>query len=373
MARAAVSKRLTTKPKPKAPRLARSTVKSIDDKYYGPEPIDISVKGFTEALNWYNYMFEQEETRPWLFEYLKKHDYSKTDVAAIKKLPKYRVTKTLCSVARILLNGNELPEANMGYFNNSLKELIDAGNQHIEQAEEVASEKNVISIQERIKAKSSQLLTDCEEALDADPNLNIYEWLKGKEASTQAANAIANYYSKWIKDFEYVDPSYTREQKKHNADQLKYWTQFIYDCGRYVGNKMVTKVRKPREKKQKSAVDVVKALKFQKEFPPLKIVSVNPAEIVGCKQLWAYNTKARKITRYDASGPSGIQVKGTTLTGFDVETSLTKSVRKPEAFIPSLLGAGKIMLRSIMQDLKTNESKPTGRINTDTVLLRVIK
>jgi hypothetical protein len=136
---------------------------------------------------------------------------------------------------------------------------------------------------------------------------------------------------------------------------------------------MVTKVRKPREKKQKSAVDVVKALKFQKEFPPLKIVSVNPAEIVGCKQLWAYNTKARKITRYDASGPSGIQVKGTTLTGFDVETSLTKSVRKPEAFIPSLLGAGKIMLRSIMQDLKTNESKPTGRINTDTVLLRVIK
>lgn len=372
MAKAAL-KKLTTKPKTKAPRLTRSTVKSIDDKYYGPEPIDISVKGFTEALNWYNYMYEQEETRPWLFEYLKKHNYSKADVAAIKKLPKYRVSKTLCSVARILLNGNELPEKNMTYFTNTLQELIAAGNQHIEQTEEVATEKNVISIQDRVKAKINLLLTDCEEALDADPNLNIYEWLKGKEASTQAATAICDYYSKWIKDFEYIDPSYTRQQKKHNAEQLKYWTQFVYDCERYIGNKKVTKVRKPREKKQKSAVDLVKSLKFQKEFPPLKIVSVNPAEIVGCKQLWTYNTKARKVTRYDASGPNGIQVKGTTLTGFDVETSSTKSVRKPDTFIPLLLGAGKVSLRSILQDLKTNETKPTGRINTDTVLLRVIK
>lgn len=373
MARAAVSKRLTTKAKPKAPRLTRSTVKSIDDKYYGPEPIDISVKGFTEALNWYNYMFEQEETRPWLFEYLKKHDYSKADVAAIRKLPKYKVTKTMCSVARILLNGNELPERNLQYFHDSLNTLIAAGHQYKEEHEEDTAERVVISIQDRVKAKANQLLTECEEAIDHNPDLNIYEWLKGKEASTQAATAICDYYSKWIKDFEYVDPTYTREQKKHNAIQLKRWTQFVYDCERYIGNKKVTKVRKPREKKQKSAVDQVKGLKFQKEFPPLKIVSVNPAEVIGSQQLWAYNTKTRKLTRYDAAGPNGIQVKGTTLTGFDVEKSLTKSLRKPDTVIPALLGAGKVTLRKFMDEIKTNETKPTGRINSDTILLRVIK
>lgn len=373
MARAAVSKKLTTKVKTKAPKLTRTTIKSIDDKYYGPEPIDISVKGLTEALNWYNYMYEPEETRPWLFDYLKKHDYSKADVAAIRKLPKYRVSKTLCSVARILLNGNELPEKNMEYFTQGLADLINAGYLYKEEQEEEAVEKVVVSIQDRVKAKINLLLTECEEAIDQDPNLNIYDWLKGKEASTQAATAICEYYSKWVEDFTYVDPTYTRQQKKYNAEQLKRWTQFVSDCERYIGNKKVTKVRKPREKKQKSAVDQVKGLKYQKEFPQLKIVSVNPAEVVGCKQLWTYNTKARKVTRYDASGPNGIQVKGTTLTGFDVETSLTKSVRKPDTFIPSLLGAGKVTLRSIMQDLKTNETKPTGRINTDTILLRAIK
>lgn len=372
MAKAAL-KKLTTKPKARAPKVTRSTIKSIDDKYYGPEPIEVSVEDLTEALNWYNYMYEHEETRPWLFEYLKKHEYSKADVAAIKRLPKYKVSKTLCSVARILLNGNNLPEKNMEYFTKGIQDLITAGHQHVEKVEEDTTEKVVVSIQDRVKAKASQLLTECEEAIDTDPNFNVYEWLKGKEASTQAATAICDYYSKWIKDFEYVDPSYTRQQKKYNAEQLKYWTQFVYDCERYIGNKKVAKVRKPREKKQKSAVDVVKSLKFQKEFPPLKIVSVNPAEIVGCQQLWTYNTKQRKLTKYDASGPSGIQVKGTTLIGFDVEKSSTKTLRKPDITIQQLLGAGKIALRSFIQDLKTNETKPTGRINIDTVLLRVIK
>ena len=102
-------------------------------------------------------------------------------------------------------------------------------------------------------------------------------------------------------------------------------------------------------------------------------MSVNPAEIVGCQQLWTYNTKYKKLTRYDALGPNGIQVKGTTLIGYDVDKSLTKSLRKPDVTIQLLLSAGKVSLRKILEDLKTNETKPNGRINSDTVILRVIK
>lgn len=374
MAKAAINKKLTTKPK-KAPRVSRSSAKSIADKYYGPEPIDVSVKGLVEALNWYNYMYEHEEALSFLFDYLKKNGYSKADVAAVRKLPKYRIPKTVCSVARILLNGNELPEKNMNYFTDNVTQLIQMGKSltKIKEVAEVESDKNVVSIQDRVKAKINQLVTDCEEAFDADPTFSVYEWLKGKEASAQAAIAIRDYYLPSLEEIveggDDIKEAYGKKQKYW----LNIFNNIVDDCNRYIGNKKVTKIRKPREKKMKSAVDLVKALKYQKEFPPLKIVSVNPAEVVGCKQLWTYNTKARKITRYDASGPNGIQVKGTTLTGFDVETSLTKSVRKPDTFIPALLGAGKVALRSIIQELKTNETKPTGRINTDTVLLRVIK
>jgi len=174
--------------------VTRSTIKSIDDKYYGPEPIDISIKGLGEALNWYNYMYEHEETRVWLFDYLKKANYSKSDIAAIKKLPKYKISKTVCSVSRILLNGNELPERNMEYFNNSIKELIAIGNE-MKQVVVDTSEKPVVSIQERMRAKSNALLSECEEAIDINPALDIYEWLKSKEASPHAATTICDFYS----------------------------------------------------------------------------------------------------------------------------------------------------------------------------------
>jgi hypothetical protein len=79
------------------------------------------------------------------------------------------------------------------------------------------------------------------------------------------------------------------------------------------------------------------------------------------------------LARYDSSGPAGIQVKGTTLTGYDIETSTSKSLRKPDVSIQALLGAGKVSLRKFIDEIKTVESKPNGRINEDTILLRIIK
>lgn len=368
MARAAVSKKLTQKPKAVRPKLTRSAVKSIDDKYYGSEPIDISNVGYTNALNWYNYMYEQDQAREWLLEYLKKNK-TKSELAAVRRLPKYAIPSTVGWIARILMNGNQLE--NLDYFQKRTAELILNGLK-TKEVSEIKIDKPVVSIQERTQAKINQLITECEEAIDNDTELNIYEWLKGKEATVQAANAIREYYSGWVDDFE-PDEYDSRAQKKAKAEQKKYWEAFIADCDRYVGNKKVTKVRKPREKKTKSAVDQVAKLQYQKEFPQLKIVSVNPAELIGCQQLWTYNTKYKKLTRFDASGPNGIQVKGTTLVGFDVEKSSTKSVRKPDVTIQALLSAGKVSLRKILEELNTNETKPNGRINNDTVLLRVIK
>jgi hypothetical protein len=368
MARAAVSKKLTQKPKTIRPKLTRSAVKSIDDKYYGSEPIDISNVGYTNALNWYNYMYEQDQAREWLLEYLKKNK-TKSELAAVRRLPKHAIPTTVGWIARILMNGNKLESLN--YFEKRTAELIQNGLK-TKEVSEVKVDKPVVSIQERTQAKINQLITECEEAIDNDSELNIYEWLKGKEATVQAANAIREFYSGWVDDFE-PDEFDSRAQKKAKAEQKKYWEAFIADCDRYVGNKKATKVRKPREKKTKSAVDQVAKLQYQKEFPQLKIVSVNPAEIIGCNQLWVYNTKYKKLTQYISMSPQGLQIKGTTLTGWDPEQSVSKGLRKPDIAIGELLKAGKVSLRSFMTDLKTNETKPNGRINNDTVLLRVIK
>jgi hypothetical protein len=361
----ALSVKIKTKPK----QITRSAIKSIDDKYMGSEPIQVS--NITDALNWYNYMHDNEQAKNWIIDYMKKEEYSKQDISAYRRAPKYATITTVGWLARILANGNSLSDMNLEFMKSRIATMIAAGGK--DTSEDTVAKKPVVDIQARVVAKNQYLLTECEEAVDNNSQLNIYEWLQGKEATVQAATTIRDHYSKWIEDFKYVDEFATRQEKKRNEEQLKYWTQFVHDCDRYCGNKKVTKVRKPREKKTKSAVDLIKNLKYQKEYGALKIVSVNPAEMIGASQVWTYNTKYRKLTRYDASGPSGIQVKGTTLIGFDVEKSSTKSVRKPEVTIQALLSAGRVALRKFLEEIKTNDTLPNGRINSDTIILRIVK
>lgn len=363
----AMSIKLKAKPKGKT----RSQVKSIDHKAYGDEPL---IEGtpteteLTEAFNFYNYMYDQTQAKKWLIEYMKKNKYSSQKIDEVRSAPDWRTPTTTGWMARMMMNGTVFNEAYMDRFEERIRLNALAG-----MKTNVPTVKaNVVSIQDRTQAKIKQLICDCEEAIDADPALNVYDWLKRQEATAQAATAIRDFYSRCIGDHE-PDEFDTRAEKKRRLELKKYWEEFIADCDRYIGNKKAVKIRKPRERKVKSAIDLVKNLKFQKEDPSLKIVSVNPAEIIGCKQLWVYNTKYKKLTRYDASGPNGIQVKGTTLTGYDVESALTKSLRKPDISLQSLLSTGKVALRSFMSELKTNETKPNGRINEFTILLRVIK
>ena len=357
--------KIKTKPKPK--QMSRSAIKTLDERAYGPEPIQVTNLG--DALNWYNYMSDDDQSRDWFFTYVKK-TYTKSDVSALRRLPKYKISKTLGNVARIIMNGNELPQKNLDYFDNSVKELVRLASAIREEVDE--SPKPAVSIQDRVQSKIHNLITACEEAIDTVPDFNVYDWLVAKEVSPQAANAIREYYSKHANDHE-PDEYDTPAMKKSRARLKKYWEEFVLLIDRYINNKKAVKVRKPREKKVKSAVDLVKNLKFQKEEPSLKIVSVHPAEIIGCQQLWVYNTKYRKLTQYLAVGPAGIQVKGTTLTGWDVESSTSKTLRKPGESLTALLSAGKVGLRSFMSNIKTAESKPNGRLNQECILLRVVK
>lgn len=363
---------MAIKVKPKPKQITRSQIKSIDDKAYGPEPIVI--KSLSDALNWYNYMATDDQSREWFFTYLKKN-FTKNDIALIRKLPKWKISKTLGNMARIFLNGNELEPKNVDYFNNSVKDLIKVA-AAVKEEEVEEAPKPVVDIQARVREKAKYIITSLEEEIDNvidGKSFSMYSFCQANELNPQILNIVADYYrpqrEEILSNDEQVKESFGKKQKFW----INFWNEFFGDIDRFINNKKVTKVRKPREKKVKSAVDLVKNLKYQKEEPSLKIVSVHPAEIVGCNQLWTYNTKYKKLTRYDASGPNGIQVKGTTLIGYDVEKSVSKSLRKPDITIQSLLGAGKVSLRKFMDDLKTVASVPNGRINSDTILLRVIK
>jgi len=87
-----------------------------------------------------------------------------------------------------------------------------------------------------------------------------------------------------------------------------------------------------------------------------------------------FNTKTRKLAQYNAISRNGILIKGTTLKDFDTKISVSKTVRKPEQILSKIITTdGKIALRNMWDSIKTLETKANGRINSDTILLKVLK
>lgn len=86
-----------------------------------------------------------------------------------------------------------------------------------------------------------------------------------------------------------------------------------------------------------------------------------------------FNTKYRTLGVYNALGPAGLSVRGSTLTGWDEKTSVVKTLRKPNEQLKKLLEGGKIVLRKFMDEVKCKPKAATGRINKETVLVRIIK
>ena len=68
---------------------------------------------------------------------------------------------------------------------------------------------------------------------------------------------------------------------------------------------------------------------------------------------------------------SGLQVKGTTIIGFDEKASIQKTLRKPEEQLKAFKAAGKVALRKFLDEINTTDTKLNGRCNPDTVLLKV--
>ena len=64
--------------------------------------------------------------------------------------------------------------------------------------------------------------------------------------------------------------------------------------------------------------------------------------------------------------------KGTSITNYDDTNSFTKGTgRKTEDVVKRVLDGGKIVLRKIMEELKTDKAL-AYRINENTILLRVV-
>jgi len=159
---------------------------------------------------------------------------------------------------------------------------------------------------------------------------------------------------------------------KELQQMLVVYDQAIDDIQRW--SKIKQGEKKSRKPRAISVERMVKKIQYKKADERYKLQSIDPILIPRCQMVWVFNTKTRKLTQYNALGRNGIMVKGTTLKDYDQDISVSKTIRKPDAILSKLLNTdGKIAMRNIWNTITTTETKANGRINADTVILKVLK
>lgn len=366
----------------------RMAGKTLDEKLMGPEPgvIENVVENdprVAAAYNWYSYFSDTASSKKWVIEYMRKHSYSKEQIKYFDAAPHWKIGMTSCSIARMTNNGTVLPQRTIDFLHEHIDTCIKAG---MELGASDDTEKPVVNIQNRIKEKQSAIIADIEDELDKFYNNNysgtfsFYEFCQKNQLKAAHAKVVKEYYSRLLQEVRELTqpkphPDLVEGYRHLNKTQIKNYYAFVSsicsDADRFSSNKV--KERLPRKKKPKSTVDLIKKLNFKKEDSALKITSVNPQTIIGAKALWVYNTKYKAIGVYNASTERGLSVKGSTITQFNAATSISKTARKPEETIEKALNSSPSASKKLLESLSTKEKMMNGRINNETILLRVIK
>lgn len=359
------------------PRVSRSEAYIVNKKYMGDEPEfkgAITQSQFLSALNWYSYMCENSDAKEYITTYLK-HNKRTEDLKLFNKVPDVWLNRTSAWIARMIMRGIIVSDLDMEKsFNDRFNEMI---KRIVIDKEET---KKVVSIQERMKEKKSEFLGEVEGLIDDrdnDPNFSFYDWLKKKEVPTVYVSAIPERYVLWLQELidalsskdPQIKEAYSRIPKKKMEQDIKFFNMLIEDAEKYCN--VTKKTRAPRKPRTISIEKKLKYLKYQKEDATFKIASINPEKIIGAQELWAFNTKYKIVSVFRALDRGGLQVKGTSIINYDEKSSMSKSCgRKPEEVISKIQNGGKIILRKLMDELKSG--KPLQqRMNENTILMRV--
>lgn len=345
-----------------------------EEALYGEDPIkNITTKLMSDlemqrAFNWHNYCGDTKKLRKFVEQYAEMK--FKKKAAYVKATNDKNITHVMITIARLLLAHATIDCKYIDRLDDSLSKII-----FIEESLDNAA-KNAVKVIPT--TESNTLIADTEDFLDdfykSDYNLSpvkYFEFLQKKEAKPSDVRAVINYYEPLLEELQEYSEEYLSKPRKKKY--VEFVSQILDDCSTYITtNRNLKKTaRKPRRKKLKSAEQQTSKVKFKTVDDKLKISSIPPSQLVGASAVWFYNTKYKRLT-YLVSD-TGMNVKGTTIIGFDSKRSVTKTIRKPEKNLSELLNMSKAGMVKQFLALKTKAAVAKGRLNSDTVILKAIR
>ena len=375
---------------------------SLDAKMMGPEPLftdedqeAIALEQengkvgpiWSSATRWYNYFYDNKDYVPFAIDYLK--DVEGWDDDKIKiflRLPDWKIRR-IGNMAIVWSRGYKFSAPLLESTAKIAADLFEEASLLEEQRIEAVKEKpKMPSIQERTRAKVLDTIYAEFDVLVVDkwmdgiykidfPAFSLFKnfGLKGN-AIPIFHSMIESGYLELKEAYDKTCPdcveAYSHVTKGNKKKMLNVYESIFSDLDKLKDSFKAT--RKARVRVPKSNDKQVSKLNYMKEDLNSKLTSIDPVLIPGKTKLWIYNTKQGKLTEFFTDNGSGFEVVGSTLKNFDPKLSKVTKLRKPEQILPQILNKTEFQIKKVWKELTTKIYEPTGRINKDCILMRVI-
>lgn len=321
-----------------------------------------------------------------------KSNYPKKDVTFILQNPEYEFTMyshfgAIAYWVTLNLDMDWVTESYKKGLDEFIVDLLESGKEIAKQkAEEEKKPNNVIQLnpRERIQMKVDSTIIEDLYVLEEkwqggdDAEFDMYASFKAHVLPTTSIPMVMafiepilnDYQSAYDKEDKQIVEGYshlTRQQLKHRLDQYK---KMVDDLNRL---KMATKAtRQPRVKKPKAIDKQIAKVQYKKEDHEFKVASINPVKVVGAFRLYTFNTKTRALTELVTEDVNGFEISGTSIKNFDTVLSRSVKLRKPEEFLKIVLNKMPKQIDTEWKKLTTKTTGANGRLNVDTILLKVL-
>jgi len=369
-----------------------------DEKYTGGEPqwdteraLAMSDADFDHHLRrsfyYYNYHFSVKDLKPDFITWLQEQKHFVVTKSDLSKVIKSRwVPITACSIIAAHGKGMPLKPRALQYLETAVRDVVEKYTEYNEEEDDLAVKEDtpkvyVPTIQDRLNEKLSATIGELEGHFDdvvtnTKSTFKPYDFLVAQNVAQAQLGKLESAFDSTRAELEAAqareDEQLVEGYKHFKAADYKRIYAWLDELQKaveqYRGVKKATK--KARVKKSPSKEKLVAKLKYLKQDNTLKLVSVNPVDIIGAQELWVYNTKTRKLGQYMAMSSSGLAIKGTSIDNYTAK-SASKTLRKPDQQLADFMKAGKVALRTFLNSIKATETKLNGRINADVMLLRV--
>ena len=344
-------------------------------------PMDYTAS-LMRALNYYNSAYENKDKRKWFMSYVGKK------TTEFDSLPDWEF-RSVGTMIRLKQRDQHISEKDLAWIDSRIEEMrrMAKGERRVSSikgGDQPKVETPKVTIQDRIAEAASGHIGEIhgmfDELFTNDVDVDVAAYLKANDVSPQVSKLIPAAFTKTINELKEVlegtdkqlVEGYSNVKKVKLKKIIKQYESIADACAQQVVSAKAARKPTVRKVKVKAPAVIAKNVKFMKEFPELKLTSILPEQIVESKEVWLYNTKYKKLHVYRAIGDGVLTVKGSAIIGFEVATSGCKTVRKPEV-VTEYANMTKRNIANEFKALKTKEAAVNGRINKETIILRVFK